>query len=140
MWWSRETAHTSPAAALRPHRLSEITVAEVDRYRQAKVAEERLSPVSINKTLTRLGQILEVAVERELIPRNPANVGGKRRRLKAPKPARKYLDRAEQVRALLDAAGHVPVGDVASVRGSATRRKASSVRRRRESGAWWASC
>src|SRR5947208_2004308 len=39
------------------HRLSSITVAEVDRYRQAKVAERRLSATSINKTLTRLGQI-----------------------------------------------------------------------------------
>ena len=119
------------------HRLSQITVAEVDRYREAKVAENRaivaaaargkprmqtytdrrghkhkrperpLSAVSINKTITRLGQILEVAVERELIPRNPAKVGGKRRRLKPSKPARAYLDRAEQITALLDAAGRM---------------------------------
>jgi len=63
--------------------------------------------VSINKTITRLGQILEVAVERELIPRNAAKVGGKRRRLKAAKPARVYLDRAEQIAALLDAASEL---------------------------------
>jgi integrase len=89
------------------HRLSQITVAEVDRYREAKVAEDALSAVSINKTLTRLGQILELAVERELIARNPAKVGGKRRRLKAARPARTYLDRAEQITALLDAAGEL---------------------------------
>jgi integrase len=83
------------------------TVAEVDRYREAKVSEGELSAASINKTLTRLGQILELAVERELIARNPAKVGGKRRRLKAPKPARQYLDRAEQIAALLEAAGEL---------------------------------
>jgi integrase len=34
------------------HRLSEITIAEVDRYRQAKVREGELSATSINKTIT----------------------------------------------------------------------------------------
>jgi integrase len=122
------------------HRLSQITVAEVDRYREAKLAEGRtiaaaakrgkprmqtytdrrgrkckraerpLSAVSINKTITRLGQVLEVAVERDLIPRNTARVGGKRRRLKAAKPRRTYLDRAEQVTTLLDAAGELDRG------------------------------
>jgi integrase len=118
------------------HLLSEITVAEVDRYRETKVAEnariaarrksrmhnyldrrgrrcrrpERpLSAASINKTITRLGQVLEVAVERDLIPRNPARVGGKRRRLKADRPARVYLDRAEQIAALLNAARELDV-------------------------------
>jgi integrase len=117
------------------HLLSQITVAEVDRYREHKVAENRrieaaakrgkprmikyedrrgrkhertertLSAVSVNKTITRLGQILEVAVERELISRNPAKVGGRRRKLKVSKPERTYLDRAEWITALLDAAG-----------------------------------
>jgi integrase len=91
----------------RDHLLSQITVAEVDRYREAKVSEGVLGPTSINKTITRLGQILEVAVERELIPRNPAKVGGKRRMVKASKPLRSYLDRAEQIEALLDAAGQL---------------------------------
>ena len=45
------------------HRLSQITIAEVDRYRAAKVKQGKLSAVSINKTLTLLAQILEVAVE-----------------------------------------------------------------------------
>ena len=120
------------------HRLSQITIAEIDRYRAQKVREsarltealtawrkraeaakntaerrelagERppraLSAVSINKTITRLGQILEVAVEYGLIDRNPAR--GKRRRLKASKPAPVWLDSAEQIEALLDAASEL---------------------------------
>jgi len=38
------------------HRLSAITVEEVDRYRHAKVREGTLSPTSVNKTITRLGR------------------------------------------------------------------------------------
>ena len=87
------------------HRLSQITIAEVDRYRAAKVKQGRLSATSINKTITRLGQILEVAVEYGLIERNPAR--GKRRRLKASKPAPVWLDSAGQIAALLDAAGEI---------------------------------
>ncbi|MGH3427056.1 MAG: tyrosine-type recombinase/integrase, partial [Mycobacteriales bacterium] len=87
------------------HRLAEITIAEVDRYRQEKVREEKVSAISINKTITRLAQILEVAVERELIDRNPAR--GKRRRLKERRPERTWLDRAEQIVALLDAGGEL---------------------------------
>jgi integrase len=87
------------------HRLSEIAIAEVDRYRQEKVREGTISATSINKTITRLAQILEVAVERELIGRNPAR--GKRRRLKERRPERTWLDRAEQIVALLDAGGEL---------------------------------
>ncbi len=116
------------------HRLSQITIAEVDRYRQTKLAENRaieaaaakgkprmrkyvdklghhhkrpdhpLAPVSLNKTITRLGQILEVAVERDLITRNPVRVNPRNRKAKASRPERVYLDRAEQIEALLDAA------------------------------------
>lgn len=115
------------------HHLSQITIAEVDRYRQAKVAEARtiqaaaangkpptdeyvdkcgrkhrrprraLSVTSINKTITRLGQILEVAVEYGLIASNPAK--GRRRRLKPQKAPPVWLDRPEHIEALLDAAG-----------------------------------
>ncbi len=84
-----------------------ITIEQVDRYRRDKVRQGRLSPTSINKTITRLGQILEVAVEREMIPRNPAKVGGKRRKLKARRPERTYLDRADQIESVLDAAGEL---------------------------------
>lgn len=87
------------------HRLSEITIAEVDRYRQENVREGTISAASINKTITRLAQILVVAVERELIDRNPAR--GKRRRLKERRPERTWLDRAEQIVALLDSGGEL---------------------------------
>ena len=102
------------------HRLSEITIAEVDRFRQFKVAERervrrahangetRLRPLSnetINKLLVRLGQILDVAEERELIARNPMRVNTRNRKLKVDRPARSYLDSARQIGAFLDAAG-----------------------------------
>ncbi len=127
------TCHLLPF--FRDHRLSQITVREIDRYRQGKVAEGQaiaaaiaegrppieeqvdkrgrkhqrprraLSATSINKTITRLGQILEVAVEYGLIEANPAK--GRRRRLKAQKTIPVWLDRAEHVEALLDAAGEL---------------------------------
>jgi integrase len=86
----------------RAHRLSQITIQEVDRYRQIQVRRDQISPSSINKTITRLAQILEVAVEYELIDRNPAK--GRRRRLKVARPVPVWLDSAEQIEALLDAA------------------------------------
>ena len=86
----------------RAHRLSQITIQEVDRYRQIQVRRDQISPSSINKTITRLAQILEVAVEYELIDRNPAT--GRRRRLKVARPVPVWLDSAEQIEALLDAA------------------------------------
>ncbi len=127
------TRHLLPF--FKDHHLSQITIAEVDRYRQKKVAEAQtavaeaaagrprieeyidrnrvtrrrpdrgLSATSINKTITRLGQILEVAVEYGLIQSNPAR--GRRRRLRASPPAPIWLDSAEQVKALLDAAGEL---------------------------------
>jgi hypothetical protein len=76
------------------HRLSDITVAEVDHYRQHKVRERDLlrarreagEPTShrplgnetINKT--RLGQVLDLAVEYGHLPANPAR--GQRRKLR----------------------------------------------------------
>ena len=86
----------------RNHRLSHITIAEVDRYRTTKAKQGTISATSINKTIARLAQILEVAVEYDLLKRNPAR--GKRRRLKASKPAPVWLDSAEQIEALLSAA------------------------------------
>lgn len=87
------------------HRLSQITIAEVENYKAAKVRQGTLSATSINKTLSRLAQILEIAVEYDLMTRNPAK--GKRRRVKASKPAAVWLDRAEQIAALLNAAGEL---------------------------------
>ena len=95
----------SPAAVLPGHRLSQITIAEVDRYRAAKVREGVLSATSINKTITRLAQILEVAVEYELIDAQP-------RKGQAPPregvKARAGVARSGRAdRALLDAAGEL---------------------------------
>lgn len=126
------THHLLPFFA--SHRLTQITIAEVDRYRHAKVREAearrtalaawqthcealqegaarpphpgpQLSATSINKTITRLGQILEQAVEYDLIPRNPARIG--KRKLKTSRARRAYLDDAELIVALLDAAAEL---------------------------------
>jgi integrase len=88
------------------HRLSQITIVEVDRYRRGKVDEASLSAESINKTITRLGQILEVAVEYDLVARNPVRVNPRKRKRKL-KPAKQrpvHLDGVDQIVALLDAA------------------------------------
>lgn len=91
------------------HRLSDISAAEIDRYKSAKLSErtERLvrRPLSngtINRTLTRLGQILQEAVEHGHIAQNPMRLG--RRKLKTRRPRRASLD-ARQVAALLAEAG-----------------------------------
>lgn len=89
------------------HVLSEITVDEVDRYREAKVQEGRFAASHINATITRLGTILDVADERGLIERNPVRVNPRNRKLKASKKQRAYLDRPEQIEALLLAAGQL---------------------------------
>jgi site-specific recombinase XerC len=87
-------------------RLEEITFDLVERYIAAKLAErEPLSARSINMTVTLLGAILEGAVERELIPRNPARGRGRRVRERAPR--RSYLETAAQIEALLAAAGEL---------------------------------
>jgi integrase len=106
-------------------RLSEITIEAVDAYRRFKVAqaearrrplerqdaapEERpprpLSAGTINKTIDVLQAVLALAVEYGYIGSNPA--AGKRRRLK-PEPRRPvHLDTAEQIEALVDAAGEL---------------------------------
>jgi integrase len=85
------------------HTLRQITIAEVDRYKAVKLRDGRLGPRSINMTLTLLAAILEVALERELVDRNTAK--GKRRRVRQGRPRRLYLDTAQQITALLDAAG-----------------------------------
>jgi len=104
-----------------------ITIASVDGYRQAKVRESQrrqraiaagrplrddndrvlvpLSPSSINKTIDVLCSVLEVAVEYGHLARNPAK--GRRRRLAVPTASRSYLSDAEQISALLDAAGEL---------------------------------
>lgn len=136
----RLTHHLLPFFAA--HRLSMLSVAEVDRYRERKVreydaAQQRirkleaelaekqrtggatedatvrlrdarrapaLSAESINKTITLLGQVLDVADERGLIDRNPVRVNPRNRKLTAPRPKRTWIDRADHLAALLDGA------------------------------------
>ncbi|MGH3050289.1 MAG: tyrosine-type recombinase/integrase [Gaiellaceae bacterium] len=74
---------------------------EVRRQRPARPLGAR----TINMTVTLLAAILEGAVERELIARNPAK--GKDRRVREHEPRRSYLDTADQVAALLTAAGEL---------------------------------
>ncbi len=89
--------------------LTKITYDTVERYIAAKLAEdEPLSARSINMTLTLMAAILEGAVERELISRNPAK--GKSRRAREREPKRSYLDTAAQIEALLAAAGKLDDG------------------------------
>jgi integrase len=86
----------------RDHRLGEITVAEVDGYKAAKLREGKLGAAQINKTLKILAMIMDVAIEYELTDRaNPAR--GRRRRVKAPKPNRTWVE-PEQLPSLLEAA------------------------------------
>ena len=99
------------------HSLSQITVAEVDRYRAHKVKEGRLSAESINKTITRLGQILAVAEERDLIARNPVRINTKNRKLKTRRARPVFLDSAESIQALLDAAAEIDESKLARTAG-----------------------
>jgi integrase len=121
------------------HHLSQITVAEVDRYRPRKVREAAeitaaaesgtpmvvsyvdrrgrtyrrqarpLSARSINMHIDLLAQILAVAVDHGHLPSNPAV--GKRRRLKTSKPRPVHLDSAEQIAILLEAAAELDRGE-----------------------------
>jgi integrase len=90
------------------HLLTDITIEEVDRYKTMKAREGRLSPSSINKTLTRLSQVLETAVEYGHLPSNPAV--GRRRRVRAAKPSRPHVE-PEQLMALLNAAEGLTSGE-----------------------------
>jgi integrase len=99
------TRHLLPF--FKDHHLTQITIAEVDRYKTAKVRQRGrpegnggLSNGSINETLNLLAQVLEMAVEYGHIQFNPAR--GRRRRLKAAQPKRTWLE-PEQVKPLLDA-------------------------------------
>jgi len=119
-WWLRHERHFRPKTQsdyrwrlekhllpfFKDYPLDAITFDAVERYIAAKLAEDRpLSARSINMTVILLGAILEGAVERELISRNPAKGRGRRVRERAPR--RSYLDTAAQAQALLDAAGEL---------------------------------
>jgi integrase len=107
-----------------PVPVSSITIALVDDYRSEKVIERErikaaaaagrpirdrggrrrvaLSNESINKTLVLLANILDTAVEHGLLASNPAR--GKRRRLRAVRPTRRFLE-ADELSELLAVAG-----------------------------------
>lgn len=100
------------------YRLDAITRERVDAYKAAKLREGKLAPNAINKTLTRLAQVLEVAVEYGHVERNPAK--GKRRRVKGTEPRRSWVE-VEQVPALIDAADPYMRPLVATLLGSGLR-------------------
>jgi integrase len=85
-------------------RPSQITVALIEGYKAEKLGEEKpLSNNSINKTLKVLAQVLDYAQDLGYIEGdNPAR--GRKRRLKATKPTRTWLE-ADEVCDLLNAAG-----------------------------------
>lgn len=107
--------------------LDEIDVPAVDAYRRhlVELSEARrraieagnpmrnkhgqalrpLGPSTINKAIDGLQWVLSMAVEYELIHRNPAM--GKRRRLKAIRKPPVHLDSVEQIKTLLEAAGQL---------------------------------
>jgi len=80
--------------------------------------EGKLAPNAVNKTLIRLAQILEVAVEYGHIDRNPAK--GKRRRAKPTEPKRSWVE-PEQLIALIDAADHYMRPMIATLAGAGLR-------------------
>ena len=139
-WWGARRAELRPTTQadyewrLRKHllpffadfRVSDITVALVDEYRNEKVVEREriralaaagmplrdkrgqrrvaLSNESINKTHVLLANVLDAAVEYELLPSNAAR--GKRRRLKAARPTRRFLE-ADELGEVLAAASEM---------------------------------
>lgn len=119
------------------YRLSEITPRLVDRFRDELAEQAQtirraqqsgrplmesatdkrgrtfqrrrrpLSNTSINKLVTLLGQILQQAVDYELVGRNPVRVGGHSARfLKSARPGRTFLE-VDEFHALLDAAAEI---------------------------------
>ena len=100
------------------HRLTEIDAREIDRFQLQQIrqrerieskhaigqraGERPVSNATINRLVGLLAQILDDAVDYGFLTTNPARA--KRRRLRARRPARTYLESAEQIVALLDAA------------------------------------
>jgi len=80
--------------------LDEIDVEEVERYAAAKRREGRIGATYLNKTLATLSAIFKAAVRYGRAPSNPAEDV----RVAAPRFRGSYLDRAEAITALLDAA------------------------------------
>jgi integrase len=112
-WWQRRKGELAPNTRLDYRwrldhvlrHLAHDTTAELDAHRidtfRGELEAAGLSPRSVNMILDLLAQVLDDAVEYELLSANPAR--GKRRRLKVPKPARTFLE-PDMVVDLLDVA------------------------------------
>lgn len=113
-WWDRRQGELRPntradyrwridllLAAIGRVETSRVDVRQVDDVRH-KLANRGLSARSVNMVLDLFAQVLDDAVEYELLAVNPAR--GRRRRMKVARPARSFLE-ADQLVALLDAAG-----------------------------------
>jgi integrase len=105
----RQQAETLRAATKKGRPLTERVT---DRHGRTFDRQRRpLSNTSINAMITLLGQILQQAVDYELIPRNPVRVGGRTGRfLPRTKTARSFLE-IDEFHALLDAAGSLDAAD-----------------------------
>ncbi len=79
-------ARTSVTSQFGKHRLSEISRPRGRPLQGRQRARGPHRPAQINKTLKRLSQILELAVDYGYLPRNPAASRGGRWRLKESKP------------------------------------------------------
>jgi integrase len=112
-WWQRRNGELSPNTRLDYRwrldhvlrHLAHDTTAGLDAHRvdtfRGELEAAGLSPRSVNMVLDLLAQILDDAVEYELLAANPAR--GKRRRVKVPKPPRTFLE-PDMVVDLLDVA------------------------------------
>jgi integrase len=124
-FWRWALSHVLEDLAKLP--LSQVTVERVDAYKTSKVRERELleaelaawrnanpakrgprpprplSNGSINRTLRVLGRVLDDALEYGHVKTNPAR--GRKRRLKAKRPRRIWLE-LDEVRSLLNAAGN----------------------------------
>lgn len=98
--WALEL-HLLPVFAR--YRLDQIGVADVDRYKSAKLREGALGPAQINKTTKLMAQILDRAMEYGVLPEGRNVARGKGRRLREPKPERVWVE-PEQLPSLLEMA------------------------------------
>lgn len=98
--WALEL-HLLPVFAGYP--LDQIGVADIDRYKSAKLREGALGPAQINKTTKLMAQILDRAMEYGVLPEGRNVARGKGRRLREPKPERIWVE-PEQLPSLLHSA------------------------------------
>lgn len=114
----RDTLSNHVLPYFKDYLLTEITIEVVDRFRAKKLAEGKIAPAQINKCIKRVSQILEVAEEYDLIPRNPAR--GKKRKAKEPPKQRSWVE-PEQAMALLEESSKFMRPVVATLIGSGLR-------------------